>query len=78
MNRNQLRGTRAEWPARAATCLRELNLRDVEFLHDLVSEHVSGSEKPTPSAALLVGPRTGLEIEDVVEHMLVSYLGSAI
>ena len=60
------------------TCLGELKLGDVELLHDLVPEHVGGGEKPAPSAALLVSPGTGLKIDDVIEHMLVRDLGSAI
>ena len=60
------------------TCLRELKLGDIELLHGLVPEYVGGSEKPTPSAALLVSPRTGLEIDDVVEDMLVSDLSVTI
>lgn len=65
-------------PVCAVTCLRELKLGDVEFLHDLVPEHVGSSEKPAPSAALLVSSRPGLEIDDMIEHMLVGDLSSAI
>lgn len=60
------------------TCLRELKLRYVELLHDLIPEYVGGGEKPTPPATLLISPRSGLEIDHVVEHMLVGDLGSAI
>ena len=60
------------------THLRELKLGDVEFLHDLVPEHVGSSKKPAPSAALLVSSRPGLEINNMVENMLVGDLGSAI
>lgn len=62
----------------ATTYLRELKLGDVELLHDLVPEHVGGSEKPAPSAAFLVSPGAGLEIDNVVEHMLVRDLGSSV
>ena len=58
--------------------LRELKLGDVEFLHNLVSEYVGGGEEPTSSAPLLVSPWTGLEIDDVVEHMLIHDLGISI
>ena len=60
------------------TYLRELELGDVELLHDLVPEYVGCGENPAPSATLLVSHGTGLEVDDVVEHMLVSDLGSAI
>lgn len=60
------------------TCLRELKLGDIELLHDLVPEYVGSGENPAPSATLLVSSGTGLEVDDVVEHMLVGDLGSAI
>ena len=60
------------------TYLGELNLRDVEFLHDFIPEHVGGGKKPTPSAALLVSPGTGLEINDVVENVLISNLSGTV
>ena len=63
---------------RAATCLRELKLGDVELLHDLISEYIGGGEKPAPPTALLISSRPGFEIDHVVEHMLVGNLGSAI
>jgi len=75
-NKHRMPGPRAVGGSK--TCLRELKLGDVELLHDLVPEHVGGGKKPAPPAALLVGPGTGLEINGVVEHMLVRYLGSAI
>lgn len=60
------------------TRLRELKFGDVEFLHNLVPEYVGSGEEPAPSAPLLVSPGTGLEIDDVVEHMLVRDLGFSI
>jgi hypothetical protein len=65
-------------PQGGGTHLRELELGCVEFLHDLVPEYVGGGEKPAPSAPLLVSPGTGLEIDDVVEHMLVRDLGISV
>lgn len=61
-----------------ATCLRELKFGDAELLHNLVPKDISGGEKPTPPAVLLIGPGTGLEVNDVVEDMLVSNLGPTI
>ena len=60
------------------TCLRELKLGYVEVLHDLIPEHVGGSEKPTPPTALLIGPRACLEIDDVVEDVLICDLGCTV
>ena len=63
---------------RMVTRLRELKLGNVEFLHDLIPEYVGSGEEPAPSAPLLVSPGTGLEIDDMVEHMLVRDLGISI
>ena len=77
-SRNQHRTPGPRAVGGSKTCLRELELGDIELLHDFVPEHVGGGEKPAPSAALLVSPWASLEIDDVVEHMLVRDLSSAI
>ena len=60
------------------TCLRELKLRNVELSHDLIPKHVGGSEKPAPPATLLIGPRTGLEVDYVIEDVGVRDLGCTV
>jgi hypothetical protein len=55
--------------------LRQLELGQVQLLHDLVSENVSGREQPAPTTALLVGTWAGLELYLGIEDVLVCNLG---
>lgn len=72
------RGARPSDPVQAITCLRELKLGYIEFLHDLIPEHVGGRKKPAPPTVLLIGPRAGLEVDYIVEDMLVGNLGCTV
>lgn len=58
--------------------LRKLKLGEVESLHNFIPKYVGGSEEPAPPAFLLRSNRTGLEVDDMVEDVLVSDLGCAI
>ena len=67
-----------EPPARVETHLRQFELGDAELLHDFIPEDVGCSENPTSPAALLIGPRSGLEVNDVVEDVSVGDLGRTV
>ena len=49
--------------------LRELEVSQVELLHDGVPEYVGSREQPAPTRALLVRDRVCLEVHLVVEDM---------
>ena len=51
------------------TCLRQLELLQVDLLHDLVPEHVGGGEEPAALAILLVRDGPGLEVQLSVEDV---------
>jgi len=54
-----------------APYLRELELLQLQLLHDVVPNDVRSSKYPASTAALLVRYRPGLEVDNVVEDMLV-------
>jgi hypothetical protein len=54
-----------------ATHLRKLKIFQLQALHDSITKHIGSSKKPATTAALLVGYRTSLEIQGMVENMLV-------
>ena len=55
--------------SRERACLRKLKLLQVEFLHDLVSDHVGRCEKPATATILLVRDRVRLELQFSVENV---------
>lgn len=57
------------------THLRELEVLQLQPLHDAVANDIGGGEEPATAAALLVGDGAGLELQCVVEDVLIFYLG---
>lgn len=51
--------------------LGELEFLEFQTSHDTITNDIGGSEKPATTAALLVGDRRCLEIENVVEDVLI-------
>lgn len=57
--------------------LREFEVRELEFLHDIVPEDISSGEEPASTTTLLVRNRSSLEVNNIVEDVLVCNLCSA-
>ena len=54
-----------------------MELIEVKFLHEVVPQDVGSSKEPAPSTALLIGDRTGLELDLVIEDVRVGDEGLA-
>ena len=53
------------------TDLRELEILQLQFTHDAISNDVSSGKNPTPTTVLLVCDRSRLEIQSIIKDVLI-------
>lgn len=75
MRVHRVSNRRASKGGKHVTHLGQLELLQVQLLHDAVAQDIGGGKQPAPPAGLLARDRVSLEVELVVENMRVDDTG---